>query len=365
MPKRFLAILTALFTVLIVTGCLYTESAASYHETAYDEAGDYEEHDIFHSGIIDYLEFNSLEDFLNTYITAREGGDFSCQHTEDMAEFINFASLDVIHLLVNLPTEYQLASIKVFKEAVYVLYAIDGDSSLRSSYFLFCYTIFAQVELDEWGQPLPLYFDFSQYRFITDDFIDGKHLYCSRNRHLFWEDDSRHFKIEIPEIIVGFGAEENLTGNDIVNFAKYITINLQDETNISAWSAGDFTMLDDLLERQPDLRFTIDSRSYLHNGTEKQTHTAPFIANGRTMVPLRLIAEALSAEVYWDDTARTIDITRRGETVTLSVNTPFPDDMGIPVIVNNTTFVPLRYISETFGAAVRWDAETRAVYILH
>ena len=81
------------------------------------------------------------------------------------------------------------------------------------------------------------------------------------------------------------------------------------------------------------------------------------------MIPLRIIAEALGAEVGWDDAARTVAISAQGETINLSIDASLPDNMGTPIIVNGLTFVPARYVSETLGAYVRWDAANNAVYI--
>jgi len=56
-------------------------------------------------------------------------------------------------------------------------------------------------------------------------------------------------------------------------------------------------------------------------------------------------------------------MTKDDITVSIVVNQPLPDGMGMPVIINNRTFVPARYISETFGAEVRWDRDNSAVYV--
>ena len=90
---------------------------------------------------------------------------------------------------------------------------------------------------------------------------------------------------------------------------------------------------------------------------------APFITGDRAHVPLRIIAEALGAEVTWDPATRTGYMTKDGTTIRIAVDQPLPDGMGMPVIINNRTFVPARYISETFGAEVRWDRENSAVYV--
>jgi len=111
------------------------------------------------------------------------------------------------------------------------------------------------------------------------------------------------------------------------------------------------------------LRFVIGSNRFHHNGEAKQAGVAPFISEGRTMIPLRIIAEALGAEVDWDNSTRTVIITRNEETINLIVDVPLPGDMGTPVIVNGSTFVPVRYVSEKLSATVRWDGENNAVYI--
>ena len=81
------------------------------------------------------------------------------------------------------------------------------------------------------------------------------------------------------------------------------------------------------------------------------------------MVPLRLIAEALGATVYWDAADRAVDILHSGQRLSLTIGQPLPDDMGTPVIIGNRTFVPLRYVAEMLGAAVRWEPDTSAAYV--
>ncbi|WP_374711546.1 copper amine oxidase N-terminal domain-containing protein [Symbiobacterium terraclitae] len=51
---------------------------------------------------------------------------------------------------------------------------------------------------------------------------------------------------------------------------------------------------------QPILELTIGSTTAVVNGREVQADVAPIIVNGRTLVPLRLIAEALGRRVDWE-----------------------------------------------------------------
>ncbi len=94
------------------------------------------------------------------------------------------------------------------------------------------------------------------------------------------------------------------------------------------------------------------------------------IVEGRTMVPLRAIFEALGATVEWNQGTKTVTsvldeteikltigenvLYRNGESVELDVPA---------LIMNNRTLVPVRAISEAFGVYVEWDAGTRTVLL--
>jgi len=95
------------------------------------------------------------------------------------------------------------------------------------------------------------------------------------------------------------------------------------------------------------------------------SEVAPFmdVTYNRTMVPLRIIAEALGAEVRFDRVTRVVYITQNGHEFSLGIDVPLPDDMGVAVIIDGHTFVPARYVSEVLGATVRWDRENQAVYV--
>ena len=110
------------------------------------------------------------------------------------------------------------------------------------------------------------------------------------------------------------------------------------------------------------LRFTIGNATFIDNGVNRTIEAAPFIANDRTMVPLRVIGEALGAtNIYFD--AGVVSFILNGENITMTIGQPLPGGMGTPVIVADRTFVPLAYVVDEMGAQVRWDGNARAVYI--
>jgi N-acetylmuramoyl-L-alanine amidase len=106
------------------------------------------------------------------------------------------------------------------------------------------------------------------------------------------------------------------------------------------------------------------------NGQEMQFETPPIIDNGRTLVPLRAIFEAMGATVDWDDGTRTVTAVKGGTTVVLQVYSTAPTINGkvysldvVARIVNNRTLAPLRFVGEAFGGTVNWDANTRTITI--
>ncbi len=140
-------------------------------------------------------------------------------------------------------------------------------------------------------------------------------------------------------------------------------------------------------------------KKYKINGHEAEMDVAPFIdpRYGRTLVPLRFIAEATGLNVAWEPDTREVVITGRvsGKEVRLII--PMDqlkkakikvngkeeylyesrgivyingkrrnlEDMGLgkPVIFHGRTMVPIRFIAEIFGARIDWDPQTRTIII--
>ena len=96
----------------------------------------------------------------------------------------------------------------------------------------------------------------------------------------------------------------------------------------------------------------------------------PVIVNDRTLVPLRGIFEALGAKVDWQDETKTIIGSKGDKTIVLQVgnttasmnNKKVTLDVS-PTIINSRTMVPVRFISETLGKTVEWDAENKYVIV--
>ncbi len=111
------------------------------------------------------------------------------------------------------------------------------------------------------------------------------------------------------------------------------------------------------------LKFTINSPTYILNGKTLTNDVSPVIENDRTILPLRAISEALGANVSWEDSTRTVVIRKDLQTIKVPVDSPLPKGLGTAKIINDRTFVPVRYVAEELGANVVWDANTREVSI--
>lgn len=96
----------------------------------------------------------------------------------------------------------------------------------------------------------------------------------------------------------------------------------------------------------------------------------PVNRDGRVLVPLRSIFEALGADVQWDGSTQTAIGTLGdkvvkatiGSTVAYVGNETVTLDVG-PQLINDRTMVPVRFVSESLGAKVDWISETQTVTI--
>ena len=99
--------------------------------------------------------------------------------------------------------------------------------------------------------------------------------------------------------------------------------------------------------------------------------TVPVIRNDRTLLPVRAVFEAMGGTVGWDGQNRIVTLTRDGETLYLQIGTGYAMDGALnkyyldsaPVIINDRTMLPIRFIVEYFDGTVEWDGSTRTVLI--
>lgn len=97
----------------------------------------------------------------------------------------------------------------------------------------------------------------------------------------------------------------------------------------------------------------------------------PFVdGNGRTQTPAKYIGEALGATVEWDGKAQKAIFTFGSKELVLFIGKNYYEVDGqtkqmdtTAMLKDGRTFVPAKYIAETFGANVNWDGKTKTVYV--
>ncbi len=125
------------------------------------------------------------------------------------------------------------------------------------------------------------------------------------------------------------------------------------------------------------LFFTLFSPALAHpevtvllDGLPVNFDVPPLIQNDRTMAPFRFIAEALNVEVEWDGQTRTVIAKGENRIVMLQIDntTAYIDGNPVtldaaPVLVSDRTLIPVRFFSEAFDCEVEWMAEDWTVII--
>lgn len=183
-----------------------------------------------------------------------------------------------------------------------------------------------------------------------------------------------NIKVDINGVVVNSDSEGNFTASYSLNEGdNLLTIKAIDK-------AGNETVkkIHVIYKPRTIIRLQIGNLMAVVNDETVMLDLAPFIENGRTLVPLRFVAETFGAEVGWDPVEERITITLGDKVVVLWVgkkealingeryylDVP-PKVIEIPEIGGGRTVVPLRFVSEAFGAKVEWDPELQIITITY
>ena len=108
----------------------------------------------------------------------------------------------------------------------------------------------------------------------------------------------------------------------------------------------------------------------LVDGTPVQFDQPPVMEGGRVLVPMRGVFERLGASVVYVPESKQIRATHGNTMIDLTIGSRDarisgrPAQLDMPAsTIGGRTVVPLRFISESLGADVRWDAPNRTVSI--
>ncbi|MCZ8519780.1 MULTISPECIES: copper amine oxidase N-terminal domain-containing protein [Paenibacillus] len=110
------------------------------------------------------------------------------------------------------------------------------------------------------------------------------------------------------------------------------------------------------------IALTLDSRLAAVDEVEQTLEVAPFTLEGRTMVPIRFIGEALGAKVDWNASDRRVTLAKEGVLVELVIDGKNAKVNGEEVLLDapavirdGITLVPVRFVSESMKMKVFFD----------
>lgn len=123
------------------------------------------------------------------------------------------------------------------------------------------------------------------------------------------------------------------------------------------------------MEKNIKISFVIGENKVSMNDEEIEV-TASYIVDDTTLVPLRVISEGLGADVNWDESENTITVEKDGNVISLQIGSTTATINGkaytLPAaaeIKDDTAMVPIRFISEALNANVVWDKDTMKVTV--
>ncbi|MCK5848323.1 MAG: hypothetical protein KAH01_03920 [Caldisericia bacterium] len=129
-------------------------------------------------------------------------------------------------------------------------------------------------------------------------------------------------------------------------------------------------------EKRTVLKFVIGRKTYILNDEPELLDAAPFVHEGRTVLPIRPVVEAIDGDIGWDSKTRKVTIKKDDITIELWIDNPkakingkdatIDDNPSVkPMIVAGRTFLPLRFVAESLGFAVGWDGTTQTITLTY
>lgn len=117
-------------------------------------------------------------------------------------------------------------------------------------------------------------------------------------------------------------------------------------------------------------QFKPNEINVLLNGEKVEFDQSPIIQNGRTLVPIRAVVEKMGGSVEWEELTRTTVLKFGANTVELKIDSTvaYLNEQkkmldAAPQIINGRTLMPIRFVAESFGFYVDWNVASQSVII--
>lgn len=150
-----------------------------------------------------------------------------------------------------------------------------------------------------------------------------------------------------------------------------ITVTL--DTNTPALDAGSYTVGIHAAPLSSVFKIGTPSYQLVSQPEVFEMDTAPYIKDGRTLLPLRYAAQACGVEakdILWNPGDKTVTLMRNNKTVSVTVGKATMKVNGSPLIMDvepeirdGRVMLPVSWIGRALDAEVTWEPQTKQVII--
>lgn len=119
---------------------------------------------------------------------------------------------------------------------------------------------------------------------------------------------------------------------------------------IAQWQSKSLTRPSNVLMFINQQYMTVDGKSFT-------TDAAPYIRNNRTYIPIRALSEGFGAQVFWDNQSRSVTINLDGNSIVMNMGSTYywingqlrEMDVAPEISGIGRTYVPIRFVAEALG----------------
>lgn len=125
-----------------------------------------------------------------------------------------------------------------------------------------------------------------------------------------------------------------------------------------------------VMPAQRHIEMTIGKKTAVSNGKTISMEVAPFETGGTTYVPIRFVTDAMGAALKWDNKLNRVTVINGAKMLEMvigkkemNINGALFETEVAPIIKNGRTLIPIRLFSEKLGLKVTYDHKTKKIAI--
>lgn len=203
--------------------------------------------------------------------------------------------------------------------------------------------------------------------------LEGLGVNVSWNKEqqaVFAQKNDTLIKLPINSSIAYVNSQEVSLGQEAIKGTTYIPLRFITTSFGASLSWDNTTKTIYITSKRNQFNPEIKDMKIIVQGKQLELDSCPIMKNGRTLVPVREIFEAMGATVDWNPEEQTCYATRKGKSVKLIIGSDIAwinDQEALldepATLYGGRTLVPLRFIGEAFDGVVDWDKEVMTVTI--